>query len=169
MPVPFWATVHGIVLGTSMCLIIFSGAITLQTFHYGQSHQRCQIRVFSISFHASPPTRITVYIDIRSPKRQSFVTIPFTLTLKIMVFGTGFIRYDAESFMNCLIIKSGSKSYRLRKNCCFSGACHSVQCFIPPVICRYSKAFNGWRAIFHLADFLFQSHTFQQVPRPFGR
>ena len=144
MPVPFRTTVHGIVLGASMCLVIFPGTITLQAFHYGQSHQRGQIRVFTISFHAPSPTRITVYINIRSPKRQSFVTIPFTLTLKIMVFGTGFIRYDTEGFMNRLIIKSGGKSYRLRKNSCFPGACHSVQCFIPPVICRYSKAFNGW-------------------------
>ena len=58
------------------------------------------------------------------------------------------------------MVDSG-KPYRLWKNRCLAGACHSMQRFIPPVVCRYSEAFNSRRTVFHLAYFFFQGHTFQ--------
>ena len=161
MSVPFRTTVHGIMLCTGMCFIVFPGTTTLQTFYYCQPHQRSQIRVFSISFHTTSPTRITINVDIRSPKSQPFVTIPLAFALKVVILGTGFIRDDIKSFINSLIIESSGKPYCLWKNRCLAGACHSMQRFIPPVVCRYSEAFNSRRTVFHLAYFFFQGHTFQ--------
>ena len=143
MPVPFRTAMYGVMLGTGMGFIIFSGTVALQAFYHGQSHERGQIRVFPVCFHTASPSRVTVDIDVRSPESQSFVTTPLAFTLEVMAFGTGFIGYNVEGFINSLIVEGGGKTYGLRKDGGLSGTCHSVQCFIPPVIRRYSEAFDS--------------------------
>ena len=145
-----------------MCLEVF-GIVSLQAFHYGNAHPFCQVRIFSIGFHATSPTGITEDIDIRGPEGQAFVAVVFFILLILMVFGTGFVAYHRECLIQCVVIKSSRHRDCLWENGRFSGTCDTVQGFVPPIVLGNSETFDCRSRIHHLSDLLFRSQTLQEV------
>ena len=145
-----------------MCLKVFR-IVSLQAFHYGNPHPFCQVRIFSIGFHATAPAGITEDIDIRRPKGQAFVAVIFFIFLILMVFGASFIAHHRKCFVQCVVVESRRHRDSLWENSRFSGTCDTVQGFVPPIVFGYTEAFDCRSRIHHLADLLFGSQTFQEV------
>ena len=161
MTVPFRTGMYGKVFGTSMQLIVSSVIGSLQTFHYHDTHATGEIRVFTVGLNTPSPTRITVNIHRRRPHGKSLITLITALRCVICIFCTRLIRYGIEYFIYCLRRKRGRHTYRLRKNRSQSGACHTVQRLVPPVIGFDTQALHRLGSVHHQCYFFFQSKFFQ--------
>ena len=77
----FWSAVDSIVLGTSPQFSVFCCFRTLQTFHHLHAHHGSEIRVFTISFLTSSPTRIAEDVHIGCPHTQAVELLILTTIL----------------------------------------------------------------------------------------
>ena len=86
----FRSAVYGVMLQGRVRLAIFS--VALQTADKGVPHMRGQIRILTIGFVTSAPTRIAENIDIGRPHGQSLIGAGIAERPVRVVFGTRFFR-----------------------------------------------------------------------------
>src|SRR6476469_4748150 len=70
------------------------GIVPLHTVDECEGHLSGEIRVLSVGLLAAAPTRIAKDIDIRRPKSEPVVASVIIVTTRIVIFGTGFGRYN---------------------------------------------------------------------------
>src|SRR5687768_18514130 len=85
MALRFRAAVDSIVFDGGNGLQILR-IVALQALHEGHSELARQVRVLAPRFLASAPTRVAKDVDVRSPERQTFVSAPFAVANKLVVF-----------------------------------------------------------------------------------
>ena len=145
---------YGIVFGSSHCFQVF-GIIALESFNELNCHTAGEEGVLAIGFLPASPARITEDVDVGRPECQSGIYAPYIIAEEVMVFGPCFIGDGRGHPEHQVFIKGGGQPYGLRKYRGFSGPCHTVQAFIPPVVGRYSQTRNGFTVVEELGDFLF--------------
>ena len=160
MASPFWSAMNCIVLGTSPELAVFRILRSLQSAHHGTSHSGGQVRILTIGFLSTTPSRITEDIDVWSPDRESMETGYISpLLLQFIPFGTHLIRCCIKDSIHHSVVKRCCHSDRFRKDGYISHVRHTMQRLAPPLESLDSQSRNSRRIIQHQRSFLFQGET----------
>ena len=175
MTVILRTAMHRKVLGTCQQLAILSltaifntliALCTLQTSYHSQAHLGGEIRILTIGFLATPPSRVTEDIDVRCPKRQALILSDAPVLSGNVVLGTRLITGSRECTFHQRIIPSSSQSHRDRIDCRRTISSDAVQSLVPPVEGRNAQTLNGWRRMLHQLCLLLQRKASQQVFGP---
>ena len=134
MAVPFRAGVYGEVLGAGMKLVVASVVCALQTLDHLHTHACGQVGVFAVSLDAASPARVAEDVDGRGPEGQPLVALILSLGSIAGVLGPCLVGHGGEYLLQQVGVKAGSHADGLREYGSQSGPCHSVQCFVPPVV-----------------------------------
>jgi hypothetical protein len=126
--------VDGEMLQTCVELVIFLRAVTLKAVNDCTSHDCSKIRILAISLLSPSPARVTEDIDIRSPYRESVITLYALTFAGNAELDSLFGRSDVENLLEERIIPAGSHTDGLRENGSQTIAGRSVQSLIPPII-----------------------------------
>ena len=153
MPVPFRTAMHGIVFGTSQCLVVARTLgewthvsperLPLQSVDHGQSHARSEIGVFTVGLLPAPPTRIAEDIDVGCPYRHPLIAFDVTRLAGQIVLGHSLIRGGTEHAVEQFVVPRGGHSRRLRENSGETVAGNAVQGLAPPFKLGYAQPRNG--------------------------
>ena len=158
----FGSAVNGKMLGSSYQFQVF-GVIALQAFDKRDCHSGSEVRIFTVSFHASAPTRIAKDINIGCPESQSLINSPFVPPRVIVVFSPCFVRNGICYIEHHCIVPHGSHPDSLRKNRSQTRTCHAVQTFVPPVVGGNAQPVDFRRIIAHQLHFFFQRKFRNQI------
>ena len=155
MPQWFGTTVHRIMLGAGVCLII-PAVVALHSQDSLHTQHCIHIRVLSTRLLSSSPSRVAEDIDIGAPKRQFrvswIVCHPHRYIKDIVVgavpIGTRLIGNGGKHVVKQLAVERCRHSNGLRIDR-IPSLSHSVACLAPPVVGRYSQPVDRNRLVHH--------------------
>ena len=172
MTVIFGTAVHRKVLSTCEQLTILSLAAifdalvtlcSLQSTHDCKSHLGGEIRVFTIGFLSTPPTRVTEDVDVGCPEGEALILSDAPILTGYVVLGTCFIAGSRKGSFDQCVIPSGSESHSDGIDRRRAATTNAVQGFVPPVEGRDAEAVDGRRGVFHQLCLLLEREATQQV------
>src|SRR5512133_1524643 len=96
---------------------------------------------------ASSPPRVTEDIDIGRPECETVIDAMVATPDELVILGPGLIRNGIGNIEHQIFIPAVCNGYRLRKYSGITGTGNTVQGFVPPVIFRHPKSWNGRSSI----------------------
>ena len=157
----FRTAMYCIVLGTSPQFAILRSLRTLQTTYHSITHDRSQIRIFSIGLLSPAPSWVTEDVHIRSPYRQTaHLHILATEVIQSMVvLSTELRRSHIETLIEQVGIKRRCHSHGLWEHGDVSHVSSSMQRLAPPEELLDTQTRNSRTLVQHQLGFFFQSQA----------
>ena len=155
---------HGKVFGAGMGLQDGSIGISLESTHYGHAKLTGQEGIFTVGFHAAPPSGITEDVDVRCPEGNALGNFYLPFLPCLAEFDPPLVAYRHKHFMYKRFVEGGGHSHGLRKTGGLAIESDSVQGLAPPVVFLYSQPLYGLRVICSERCLLFQCQPRYQVP-----
>ena len=139
--------VNGIVLGAGVCFVVL-GVVALHTFYKSGSHLTCQVRVLTAGLLAASPARVTEYIDVGAPERESLMPctagsagLAELVVVRCVPMRACLIGHCGVNLKLLCIVPCGGKCDCLRE---YGSTVHAdtVASLRPPVVGGNAKAVN---------------------------
>ena len=142
----FRTAVHCIMLCT--CCRFHYRSVTLDSFYEFHAKSGRQIWILTIGFMPSAPSRISENVYIGGPESKTLVNIPVFFCRICIVFCSSLSCNDIANFFHLFIVKYCSHRNCLWEHGCHTCSGHSMQCFIPVIVCRNTQSFHGSSIVF---------------------
>ena len=123
-------------------------SITLKSFYEFHAKSGRQIWILTIGFMPSAPSRISENVYIGGPESKTLVNISVFFCRICIVFCSSLSCNDIANFFHLFIVKYCSHCNCLWEHGCHTCSGHSMQCFIPVIVCRNTQSFHGSSIVF---------------------
>ena len=161
----FGTTMNGIMLGTCPQFPVLCRFRTLQTLHHLCAHHTGQIRVFTISFLTTPPSRVTENVHIGSPDRKAvelLILTPF-LNHTFVILCTKLRACRVKHLEEQVRVPRCSHANRLREHRHVALVGSAMQGFAPPEELLDAQSWNGRAFVKHQLGLLFQRQAAAKI------
>ena len=180
--VPLRPAMYGEVLGTGQEFFICRGfrffrairagqptpvvGAALQTTYHGEAHLCREVGVFAVGLLAAAPARVTEYVDVGCPERQTLISADVSAALGLLSLNTRFVADSGEDAVQQRVVPRRSHGHGDGKDGGVAIAPYTVQRLVPPLELRYLQPLNGGRRVHHQFHFLVEREARQQVVGP---
>ena len=137
-------------------------ALALQTANVGRADFAGEGGVFAEGFLAPAPARVAEDVDVGAPEGEALVNVPVAVAGSGVVLGAAFGGSHVAQFLHQPGIEGGGHADGLGEHGGHARAGHTVQRFVPPVVCGHAQAFDGGSLIAQLGSGFFHGHLVNQ-------
>ena len=141
MPLGLGAGMDGKMLGAGSGFQVFP--LTLQAPDIGKPQLRGEIRVFAIGLMAAPPAGIAENVDVGRPEGQPLIDVPVALLGEGIILGAAFGGGNLAQMLHFVLVKGGGHGNGLGERGGYTGASHTMEGFVPPVVFGNMQTVEG--------------------------